>query len=228
MQEDLTLLEVTPDHITLVPISKPYCSILEEVAKEEDESLAVCRVIIQDKTDHGVTLPARLVDDGKHVSFILPEQLCIFNPKQTYILKVEVLLETQLLTPALASCKINLEGLIEPEEDLDEQTSEEKTEATNEAPDAFDDDSALDAVLEAVAPIPRQQLKKTKVEDIVKQLDEEFVKNALWKSSTQTTPQPKMQMAPMPVMRAPEPPSLSPEQLAIKQKMKNLLRNMLS
>jgi hypothetical protein len=228
MEEEFSVLEIIPNHVTLIPVDPNHSSILEELLKEnEEESISVCRVVIQDSSEHGIILPARIVDNGKFISFILPEQLCIFNPTQSYILKAEVLIETQLLTTALMTCKINLEGLLEPEEQFDESESDPKMEAPAKASSGLGgeeeySDPVLDAVLEAIAPLPKPQPKKTKVEDIFQQLDEEFVRNALWKPPQQTV------TAPAPVVKEPEPLQLSQAQLAIKEKMKSLLRGMLS
>lgn len=225
-EEELVVLEIKPDEIILVQTNESYYAILGELAKNEEESMATCRVVIQDNTEHGVILPARIAsDDGKFISFILPEQLCIFNPNKTYLLKAEVVLETELITPAFQPCQINLNGLLEPAKEEEEQEGEDNSEVLEEAvkESQSEEDPELDDVLNAIAPLPKVEVKKTKVEDIVKQLDEEFVKNALWK--TQQIPQPKIQAAPIPI-KEPEPP-LNTETLVVKQKMKNLLRSML-
>ena len=223
---DEELLIIKPNEDTVLELSEPYQNhFINLMSNEEDQPELLCRAIIQDQSDHGIILPAKLTD-SKEIIFNLPEQLCIFNPNKTYFLKIEVVLETELVTPIFKSCQIDLNGLIAPEEEENEPEEEEELNASNEPYKQLEDDLTLDAVLEAVAPLPKVVVKKTKVEEIVKQLDEEFVKNALWKQQTKQPPE-QMQIAPIPV-KVPEPSSLTPEQLVIKQKMKNLLRGMIS
>jgi len=88
-------------------------------------------------------------------------------------------------------------------------------------------DEELDALLDVIAPLPKRA-PKTKVEDIVKQLDEEFVRAALWNQpESAREQQTEIEMAPA-LVRVPEPSIISPDSESIKQKMKSLLRGMLS
>jgi len=218
-QQDILLLK--PNENVVLTLREAYQNHFEMIKEEQPDFM--CRVVIQDQSDYGVVLPAKIIDN-KEISFSLPEQLCIFNPNKTYLLKVEVVLETELVTPIFQPCQIDLNGLLEPEEEKYEEEGEENLQDLKEANKQPEkDDDELNDVLDAIAPLPRTEIKKTKVEDIVKQLDEEFVKNALWK--TQQVPHPQIQVAPIPT-REPEPP-LNTEALAVKQKMKNLLRSML-
>jgi hypothetical protein len=96
--------------------SEPYQNhFINLTSDEDDQPEILCRVIVQDQSDHGIVLPAKLVDN-KQITFNLPEQLCIFNPNKTYFLKAEVVLETELITPIFQTCQIDLNDLIEPEE----------------------------------------------------------------------------------------------------------------
>jgi hypothetical protein len=218
-QQDILLLK--PNENVVLTLREAYQNHFEMIKEEQPDFM--CRVVIQDQSDYGVVLPAKIIDN-KEISFSLPEQLCIFNPNKTYLLKVEVVLETELVTPIFQPCQIDLNGLLEPEEEKYEEEGEENLQDLKEANKQPEkDDDELNDVLDAIAPLPRTEIKKTKVEDIVKQLDEEFVKNALWK--TQQVPHPQIQVAPIPT-REPEPP-LNTEALVVKQKMKNLLRSML-
>jgi hypothetical protein len=213
-EEEIT---IKPNKDVVLCLSEAYQNHFIDLTNQEEELQVLCRVVIQDQNGFGITLPAKLVDN-KEVAFTLPEQLCIFNPNKSYILKVEVVLETELITPIFQSCQIDLNDLLVAEEEKDEAEDEEELTSPNEPYSEPEEDSDLDTVLDAIAPLPRVEVKKTKVEDLVNQLDEEFVKNALWR---------KEQMAPVPV-NEPEPSTLNLESLAVKQKMKALLRNMLT
>ena len=216
MDAELPTLDIKPNVVVAIPLEEKYFEVIEAA---ED---IVCRVMIQDHTNHGIILPANI--QNKNITFILPEQLCIFNPEVTYTLVCEVLVETQLLTVAFGPCRIDLQDLEDTEEDMDEREDEEDTEASEEAyTSSGEDDRYLEEALNLIAPVPVvQQGKKTRLEDLAKGLDEDFVKHALFQS-------PEKQQAPTPV-RASEPviTSLTSEQLAIKARMKALLRGMLS
>ena len=213
-ETELPILEINPNEEIFLPLEEQYQSVLAG----EDSDLLLCRVLIQDESEYGLVIPAKVVE-GKEICFVLPVQLCIFNPNKTYTFKVEIILDTQLLMPVFGPCRVNLDGLTEEEEEGNEsegqETSSGSTEALNE------EDPSIVAALELIAPLPKEQaqIKKSRIEDIAQQLDEEFVKNALW-----SKPEPPKQTAPIP-REVSEP--LSPETLAVKQKMKTLLRNML-
>lgn len=216
------VLTIKPNEITTLSLSEAYQNSLTNLMDVEDkESLVyLCRVLIQDENEFGIILPASLTET-KDIEFSLPEQLCIFNPNKTYIIKAEMVFEDQLLTPFLNQCTIDLEGLTEPEDDLDEEEDAEDLQASEKAYSEPEDD--IDDVLAVIAPITITAQKKTKLEEIAKALDGEFVKQALFK-------QPQKQEAPAPV-KVPEPPKveleLSPEKLALKQRVKSMLKGML-
>lgn len=112
-----------------------------------------------------------------------------------------------------------------PENDSDDQSDSPEDEATGEAlngPAGDDDMEELDQVLAAVAPTPINEQKRTKLEDLVKGLDGEFVKQALWQRQEASLP-PVVN----PRVTKPVGLELSSEQLVFKQKMKTLLRGML-
>ena len=218
MNEELPIISIKPNQVISLPIlEEEYVALLKEA---ED---LVCRAIIQDETYHGITLPAKLVNNAKEISFILPEQLCIFNPDITYTIKLEVLLETQLLTPVFGPCRIDLEDLEGTEQEQDEAEGVEDLQASEKAYNGFEEhDEDFDAALDLIAPVPVVEQKKTKLEDLAQGLDEEFVKHVLFQK-------PEKQQAPTPVrISEPAVSTLTPEQLAIKQRMKALLRNMLT
>jgi hypothetical protein len=219
MNEELPIISIKPNQVINLPIlEEGYVTLLKETDAED----LVCRAAIQDETYHGIILPAKLVNDCTEISFILPEQLCIFNPNITYTLKLEVILETQLLTPVFGPCRIDLEDLEGTEEVQDDEEGAEELQASEKAYNAFEDNQDdIDAALDLIAPVPVMEQKKTKLEDLAKGLDEEFVKHALFQ-------RPEKQQAPTPVrISEPAVSSLTPEQLAVKQRMKALLRNML-
>jgi hypothetical protein len=222
--EDLAVLSIKPNEITTLSLSEAYQNSLTSLMDVEDKDSLVylCRVLIQDEHDFGIVLPAELKQD-KEIAFNLPEQLCIFNPAKTYILKAELVLEDQLLTPFISRCTIDLEGLTEPENAQDEQEDDSNSISTEQPlNDESEDVDDIDDVLSVVAPIPIAEQKKTKLEEIAKVLDEDFVKQALFKA-------PEKQKALISV-KTPEPVNvveLSPEKLALKQRMKTLLKGML-
>jgi hypothetical protein len=220
--EEQSLLEINPNENITLSLSEVYQKHFELLKSQEEEIDLICRVIIQDQSGYGVMIPAILVED-KDISFCLPEQLCIFNPNNSYMLKVEIVLESELITPIFQPCSISLNALLEPAEEECEYDDKENLQASEEAiKELSRQDSELDVVLNAIAPLPVVEIKKTKVEDIVAQLDEEFVKNALWRKEPTRV---KTQVAPV-LMQEPEPP-FNIENLAVKQKMKDLLRRML-
>ncbi len=217
--EELSVLSIKPNNLTLLSVEEAFHESLSSLL---DDAVYTCRVIIQDEHDFGIVLPAEL-KTNKEISFNLPEQLCIFNPSKTYILKAELALEDQLLTPVISRCTIDLEGLTEPENLEDEEEDVNDSEALEQS---LNDDSKADDdiedVLAVIAPITIAEQKKTKLEEIAKALDEEFVKQALFAT-------PQKQEAPISV-KIPEPVNvveLTPEKLALKQRMKTLLKGML-
>lgn len=212
------VLIIKPNETTVLSLSEAYQNSLGNLMDVADKNSIVflCRVLIQDENDFGIILPA-LLEETKTINFTLPEQLCIFNPNKSYIIKAELVFEDQLLTPFLGQCTIDLEGLTEPEEDLDEDLDQQNLEASEEA---IEDE--LEDVLDMIAPVPIVEQKKTKIEEIAKVLDQEFVKQVLFNA-------PQKQEAPTPVMVS-EPPvvvELSPEKLALKRRMKSMLKGMI-
>lgn len=219
-QDDILIFK--PNEDIILPLRESYQNHFEMMKEEQTEF--ICRAVIQDQSDYGIVLPAKLINN-KEISFLLPEQLCIFNPNKKYFLKIEIVLEAELVTPIFQPCQIDLNGLLEPEEEDEEEDEEEELQALEEANNQSEknNDEELENVLDVIAPIPKAQPKKTKVEDIIKQLDEEFVKNALWKNPEVS--QPQKNVAPTPVKELE--PHFTPEVLQVKQKMKHLLRNLL-
>lgn len=211
------VLTIKPNETTSLSLSEVYQNSLANLMDVEDKDSLVflCRVLIQDENAFGIVLPAEL-EETKAINFSLPEQLCIFNPNKTYIVKAEMVFEDQLLTPFLSQCRVVLEGFAEPEDDLAEEEDEEQSQASEEP---LEDD--LEDVLNVIAPMSIVEQKKTKLEDIAKTLDGEFVKQVLFKP-------PQKQEAPAPV-KVPELPAieLTPEKLALKQRVKSLLKGML-
>ena len=121
---DEEFLLIKPNQDMVLELSEPYQNhFINLMSDEDDQPEILCRLVIQDQSDYGVVIPAKLIDN-KQITFNLPEQLCIFNPNKDYILKVEIVLETELITPIFQSCKIDLNDLIEPEEETDEQEGE--------------------------------------------------------------------------------------------------------
>ena len=225
--QDTDILVVKPNQPTLLDLSEAYQnSITHHMDVEDKENLVfICRVLIQDENDFGLILPALLKEENKQIEFILPEQLCIFNPNKSYILKAEIVFEDQLMMPFLSECRIDLEGSIEAADDLDEQEDQEQTEDLEQPLKTGDTtEDELDDVLDAIAPMLVVEQKKTKLEEIAKALDQEFVKQALFKQKQEA--QKPEALAPV---RAPEPPAiqLTPEKLALKQRMKSMLKDML-
>ena len=218
MEQEVLLIK--PNDITTLSLSEAYQNSLTNLMDVEDKEnlIYLCRVLIQDENEFGIVLPASLTET-KTIEFSLPEQLCIFNPNKTYIIKAEMVFEDQLLMPLLSQCTIDLEGLIEPGDDSDEQEDEEKLQASEKALNEPEDD--IDDVLAVIAPVPITEQKKTKLEEIAKALDGEFVKQALFKQ-----PQKKEALVPVKVPELPK-VELSPEKLALKQRVKSLLKGML-
>ena len=134
--EELAVLSIKPNSLMSLPLEEAYH---ESLSSLSDDTVYSCRVIIQDEHDFGIVLPAEL-KQNKEVSFNLPEQLCIFNPSKTYILKVEVVLEDQLVTPFISQCTIDLEGLTEPEDVEDEEEDVNNEQALEQS---LNDDSEI-------------------------------------------------------------------------------------
>lgn len=238
---DSKILTIKPNESFIIPTKEEHLEIIKELL-DDPESIYDCRTVIHDDNGYGIVLPSKITKEG--YSVLLPEQLCIFNPEDTYFLKIELLLETQIVTVCFNPCQIDLNGLLEPEDEQDEQNDEEDDEEESsedktvfvksnqnrkEEEDLKEEDPQLDRILDVVAPIKKVEIKKTKVEDIVKQLDEEFVRNAIWQNKSNNNAQyqqPKIIMAPVAVP-APE-PLLNDKQLEVKDKIKNLMKKMLS
>jgi len=211
--EDI-VLTIKPNTLTLLPVEEVYHVNLSSLL---DDVVYSCRIIIQDEHDFGVVLPAE-IKTNKEISFKLPEQLCIFNPSKTYILKAEIISEDQLLMPFISQCTIDLKDLIEPEKIEDDQEhvddSQVLEQPLNENLDKIED------ILSIVAPLSITEQKKTKLEELAKTLDEDFVKQVFFNPI-------EKQKAPVPA-KTPKPfLELSPEKMAFKQRMKTLLKGML-
>ena len=198
----------------------------------------ISRVLLQDANGFGIILPASVNISEKTIEFVLPDQLSIFSPEETYICRAEIILDSQeLIVPFISESRINIKAPSEPEESqdvrLDESHDSRATERLPEPSTTTEDDRRdedLDAVLDAIAPSSSPRAKAMKgrdvLEEIAKQLDGEFVRSALWHRPYHEQQQP----VPAPVARVPEPAvshNFSPEQLIVKQKMKTLLRNIL-
>lgn len=219
---------IEPDcKITLPALDEAVVQLLED----EQEEYTV-RILLQDLNNYGVMLPAKINSETKTPEFLLPEQLCIFSPEETYVCRLEIVLDSQeLLVPFVSEVWINIKAPSEPEEqeeeELDDREPEVPVKSRIEPPDS---DPDLDAVLDAVAPLTSKESGTNGggdvLEQIAKQLDGEFVRNALWQRRNQQMQQP----VPVPIAREPEPaaaPKLSPAQQLIKNQMKALLRKTL-
>jgi hypothetical protein len=210
------VLIIQPNTPTLLVPTEAFAANLAELLGVS--AVSHSRVIVQDENDFGIILPATLLEN-KSMEFVLPEQLCIFNPNKTYIVKAEVVFEDQLVTPFLGQCRIDLGGLTEPDEQPDEQTPVQDLESTPEPLNESKDDFELDGILDLIAPVPvHVEQKKTKLEEIAKVLDQEFVKQVLF-----TSPQQKQTKALKPETVS----ELSAEKLALKHRMKSVLKGMI-
>lgn len=220
---DSSELIIKPNESLIVPISEEYSEIIKELLNDE-ESIYECRTIVQDENGYGIILPTKILEEGFVV--VLPEQLCIFVEENTYFIKIELMLETQVITAHFGPCKIDLNDLYGQEEEQDGQDEEEEDNKPQKASEEeIEDDLELDHILDVVAPVKKLEIKKTKVEDIAKQLDEEFVRNALWQNKRNNVTEQKV-MAPVSVPTAE--PLLNNDQLVVKDKLKNLMKKMLS
>lgn len=209
-QEELDLVFIEPDKEYHFPIPENISSLLQSLPEEEKE-LVVCRVSISDQAGFGVLIPALLNPENlSEFFFTLPDQLCIFSPNLPYLLKMELILPSQLITPFIKTTKIAPGASIEPEKNLDGSEDVQKVEDPNEAYI----DSDLEMALEVIAPLPIPQMP-TKPKITLEELDEDFVKHALW--SVPTKQQPEMKVV---TGEKKEIPSSS----ALKQKMKELFR----
>ena len=218
----MDILTILPNDTVSIDIQnqESFLSLLVDAGDD-----VVCRAVISDQVGYGVVLPATINQQEKTITFVLPEQLCIFSPETTYLIKIETILESQLLMPYISEARIDLMDDSSPENDSDDQSDGPEDEATGEAlngPAGDDDMEELDQVLAAVAPTPINEQKRTKLEDLVKGLDGEFVKQALWQRQQASLP-PVVN----PRVTKPVGLELSSEQLVLKQKMKTLLRGML-
>lgn len=216
-----TVLLIEPNTDVSLPLESSFQEAIKLIEEEQQETYS-CRIIIQDENDFGIIIPAQVEEQDKIV-FTLPEQLCIFNPEKTYLLKAEIVFDTQLLTPVITPCKIYLKDLLEAgEEQEDEEEIESPIEPLFETKDHLINDlldDNIEAALDIIAPKPIKEQKKTKVDDLVKTLDQEFVKGVLFAQT-------QKEQAPVPV-KVPEPVKLTSEQLELKTRMKSLLKGML-
>jgi hypothetical protein len=214
------------EFISIVPNIKNSIAINEEIINlisSAEENIS--RIVIQDNNGYGVCLPASINKEDSVVEFILPEQLCIFLDSETYLCKFECILETQIIVPFIMDARIDLKddyvNEIDPTEEEAEETLKSNAKASRH-PDEHDDEADMDSILDAIAPKPAQQPKKAHVEDIIKNLDEEFVKQALW-IKEQNKQNPKVEF----VQHIPEVVPVSKERVVLKNKMKNILLDML-
>ena len=219
-----TVLLIEPNTNVSLSLESSFQEAIKLIEEEQQETYS-CRIIIQDENDFGITIPAQVEEQNK-IIFVLPEQLCIFNPEKKYLLKAEIVFDTQLLTPFITPCKIDLKDLLGSEEEYEGQEDEEELQPPVEPlfqtkghviDDQIDDN--IEAALDIIAPQPIVEQKKTKVDDLVKTLDQEFVKGVLFS-------QPQKEKAPVPV-KVQEPVKLTTEQLELKTRMKSLLKGML-
>lgn len=214
------IIVIKPNLPTTIPLEESYRALLN--SSEEENPEYICRAFIQDETEHGIVLPVSIEDNN--LCFALPEQLCIFNPNKNYILKIELVLETQLLIPVITTCSIDLNDLTEAEEEQDEQEDDLKSEEPIKADkeEIIEDD--IEAAIAAVAPMPIVEQKRIKVDEIAKNFDSEFVKQVLF---TPPSPPVVQTQKAHELLRVHEPVRLNSEQLALKAKMKSLLKTML-
>jgi len=217
-------LQIIPNQLISLDISEDICQL---IGNAEDGYIA--RIALEDFRGFGVILPAKFLVETKCCTFTLPEQLCIFSPDETYLCKLEILIDTALIVPVIKEAQITLGDSVEPEDNEPDAVEAEviQTPAMPPVGSPSESDEELDALLDVIAPLPKRA-PKTKVEDIVKQLDEEFVRAALWNQpESAREQQTEIEMAPA-LVRVPEPSIISPDSESIKQKMKSLLRGMLS
>ena len=217
-------LQIIPNQLISLDISEDICQL---IGNAEDGYIA--RIALEDFRGFGVILPAKFLRETSCCTFTLPEQLCIFSPDETYLCKLEILIDTALIVPVIKEAQITLGDSAEPEDNEPDAVEAEVIQTPARPPVGSPDESdeELEALLDVIAPLPKRA-PKAKVEDIVRQLDEEFVRAALWNQpESAREEQAEIEMAPVPV-RVPEPSIISPESESIKQKMKSLLRGMLS
>lgn len=214
------------EFISIVPDIKNSIDLDEEIINlisSAEENIS--RIVIQDNNGYGVCLPATINKKDSVVEFILPEQLCIFLDSETYICKFECILENQIIVPFIMDARIDLKddyvNETDPTEEDTEGTLESNTKASGH-PATHDVEEDMDAILDAIAPKSDKQPKKALVEDIIKNLDEEFVKQALW-IKEQNQQSPKIDF----VQPIPDAVPVSKERVILKSKMKNILLNML-
>lgn len=214
---DLVLIE--PDKEYQFPIPNTISSLLLSLPEEEKE-LIVCRVSISDQAGFGVLIPAFLNPENfSEFFFTLPDQLCIFSPNLSYLIKMELIPPSQLITPFIKTTKIAPGASLEPEKSLDGSEDVEKKEGANEAYNASESnqqdlaaaDPELEMALDVIAPLPIQPAS-TKPKITLEELDADFVRHALWNVPAVVEKEEKVGQK--------ENPSSS----ALKQKMKDLFR----
>ena len=213
------------EFISIVPNIKTSLELDPEIIKiisSTDDHIS--RIIIQDNNGYGVCLPAVINQEENVVEFILPEQLCVFIASETYLCKFECILENQILVPFILEANIDLKDDCDDETRGVDQVQGSDIGSTPEpirpvAGDEAGDD--MDSILDAIAPRSEEKHKKTPVEDIIKNLDEEFVKQALWAKQQTQQVQQNTQSGFVP----PEP--VSSKRVLLKNQMKNILLDML-
>ena len=197
----------------------------------EDATIRVC---LRDEHGFGVQVPATLSDNFDTATFLLPEQLNVFDPELPYFLSLEVVLPGLLLIPANLSVKVsstssqiapgNSNELPVPPggsavtanslDDLDpvpiSEGANKAYNAIGEPADLEEEFPGLDEALAVVAPmvIPEEPKRTVKLEEI----SAEVIEEALWK---------RKEAQPTSSVSAPPSPVGSP---GLRKALKNLLR----
>lgn len=206
-------INIVPDEEIVIDINDNYIGVLEEAGED-----CIARILLQEDGGYGVILPTKINLETKTATFILPEQLCIFLPGETYICKLECILESQLIMPFFSEAIIltRLPSVI-----ADDESNAEETKDNNSAIPSKEKDieySEIESLLDIIAPKQEEKIKKTNLEDIIKNLDVDFIKQALWAKEQAQQNQNSMPSPPAPY---------SKERVLLKSKMKNILLNMI-
>ena len=134
---------------------------------------------------------------------------------------------TTIIVPFVGHARVALEGLSEPVDQPDEERPVPEPESTGEAYRGPSEDvEDLDDVLAVIAPQGEdndRQTKKTNLEEIVQELDEDLIKRALWRTASSSSSSSEEEIVQ---------PSAAvvvgdPERAALKEKMKKMLRGMI-
>ena len=91
----MDILIIVPNDTVSIDIQnqESFLSLLVDAGDD-----VVCRAVISDQVGYGVVLPAAINQQEKTITFVLPEQLCIFSPETTYLIKIETISEVQLMS----------------------------------------------------------------------------------------------------------------------------------